>query len=288
MKAHRQYALGVYEKALPNELSIAQKLEAAKIAGYDFMELSIDETDEKLARLEWTSLQRKQIKDSIQDIGVPIETMCLSGHRKYPLGSNDPVIVARSLEIMEKAIDLASDLGIKIIQLAGYDVYYEDSSAQTKARFGENLKKCVDMAAKKGVILGFETMETEFMNTVTKAMAYVKLIDSPYLHVYPDCGNLKNASVTYNSDVYDDIRSGKGHLVAMHLKETVPGVFREVPYGTGHIDFPAMIDMAWDLGVRRFVSEFWYVDSLDYQGDLNDVRSLFGTLLDKKMEETLC
>ncbi len=27
---------------------------------------------------------------------------------------------------MEKAIDLASDLGIRCIQLAGYDVYYEE------------------------------------------------------------------------------------------------------------------------------------------------------------------
>ena len=288
MKSMKQYALGVYEKAMPNELSIEEKLEAAKIAGYDFMELSVDETDAKLARLEWTKQERINISNASFEIGVPIETMCLSGHRKYPLGSDEPQTVVRSLEIMAKAIDLASDLGIKIIQLAGYDVYYEQSSAATKARFGDNLKKCVDMAAKKGIILGFETMETEFMNTVTKAMEYVAMVNSPYLHVYPDCGNLKNASIISNSDVYEDIKSGEGHLVAMHLKETVPGVFREVPYGTGHIDFPAMIDGAWDLGVRRYVTEFWYVDSLDYQGDLNEVRQLFGNLLDKKVEETKC
>ena len=52
--------------------------------------------------------------------------MCLSGHRKYPLGSHDKEIQKKSLEIMKKAIDFAADLGIRIIQLAGYDVYYED------------------------------------------------------------------------------------------------------------------------------------------------------------------
>ena len=36
------------------------------------------------------------------------------------------------MEIMEKAIQLAEDLGIRIIQLAGYDVYYEESSFETK------------------------------------------------------------------------------------------------------------------------------------------------------------
>ena len=33
-----------------------------------------------------------------------------------------------------------------------------------------NLKKAVEMAAVHGVVLGFETMETEFMNTCEKSM----------------------------------------------------------------------------------------------------------------------
>ena len=40
-------------------------------------------------------------------------------------------------------------------------------------------------------MLGFETMETPFMDTVEKAMAYVKDVDQAYLGVYPDIGNLK-------------------------------------------------------------------------------------------------
>ena len=44
------------------------------------------------------------------------------------------------------------------------------------------------MAAKAGVMMGFETMETEFMNTVEKAMVYVNRVNSPYLNVYPDLG----------------------------------------------------------------------------------------------------
>ena len=43
--------------------------------------------------------------------------------------------------------------------------------------------------------LGFETMETPFMDTVEKSMEYVNKINSPYLGVYPDIGNLKNASL---------------------------------------------------------------------------------------------
>ena len=59
----------------------------------------------------------------------------MSGHRKYPLGSSDPAICERGMEIMDKAIRLADDLGVRIIQLAGYDVYYEESGAETKNGF---------------------------------------------------------------------------------------------------------------------------------------------------------
>jgi Putative L-xylulose-5-phosphate 3-epimerase len=159
----------------------------------------------------------------MSETGVPIRTMCLSGHRKYPLGSNDPETCARGMEIMEKAIRLAEDLGIRIIQLAGYDVYYEEGSEETRERFEENLKKAVEMAAKAGVMMGFETMETEFMNTVEKAMVYVNRVNSPYLNVYPDLGNVTNAAVTYGTDVEEDLETGRGHLAAMHLKETLPG-----------------------------------------------------------------
>ncbi len=183
------YTLGIYEKSMPGNLTWTEKLTVAKNAGYDFLEMSVDETDEKLARLEWSKQERKEILDAMYEVGLPIRSMCLSGHRKYPFGSHDPLIREKSLLIMEKAIDLADDLGIRIIQLAGYDVYYEEGDQQTQEFFVENLQKAVDMASKKGVLLGFETMETPFMNTVEKAMKYVDIIQSPYLQVYPDTGN---------------------------------------------------------------------------------------------------
>ena len=52
------YELGLYEKSMPNTLSFREKLETVKATGFDFLEISIDETDEKLARLEWTKEER--------------------------------------------------------------------------------------------------------------------------------------------------------------------------------------------------------------------------------------
>jgi len=258
----KPYLLGLYEKALPNEWSWEEKLTVTKETGYDFLEISIDESDMRLSRLN-NPTELSLIQAAIAKTGCPINTMCLSGHRKYPLGSTREQTIKQSLQIMSDAIDLASSLGVRIIQLAGYDVYYEEGSALTRATFLTNLKHAVELAARKGIVLGFETMETPFMDTVTKSMHIVNQINSPYLHIYPDIGNLTNASKIYNHDVELDLEMGKGHLVATHIKETKPNHYREIPFGTGHVEFEKCINTCWDLGVRMYTAEFWYDSQTD-------------------------
>lgn len=276
----RAYRLGLYEKAMPDSLGWEEKLLTAKQSGYDFVEMSVDETDKKLARLDMSMDDRRALVDLTLRMQMPIRSMCLSGHRRFPLGSHDGATAARSLEILSKAVKLAADLGIRLIQLAGYDVYYEDPDESSRKTFADNLTAAVEMAAAEGVVLGFETMETEFMNTVGKAMSFVSAQESPYLGVYPDIGNLTNAAVLYGSDVISDLVQGRGHLFAMHLKETVPGVFRDVPFGTGHVDFDYAIAAAWNLGVRMFVTEFWYKGEPEWQAGLHRTNEMFRKKLD--------
>lgn len=275
------YRLGLYEKSMPNTLSLRQKLIETKAAGFDYLELSIDETDEKLNRLDWTSAEIAQLRKDIEETGVPIHSICLSGHRKYPMGHPDPAVRDRSMEIMEKAILLANGLGIRLIQLAGYDVYYVEGNQQTRALFASNLEKAARMAAEYGVVIAFETMETAFMNTVEKAMAYVEKAGNAWLQVYPDAGNLFNAAAGQVTEAVRDLEKGRGHISAMHLKETVPGVFREVPFGTGHVDFVAMAGKGLELGARAFVGEFWYTGSAQWRQDLRGANAFLRDKIDR-------
>lgn len=280
-----RYALGLYEKAMPGTMTIGEKLECAKECGYDYVELSVDETDEKLARLDWTKEERLALIKEMYRVGLPLRSMCLSGHRKYPFGAKDPEVRKRGMEIMEKAIDLADDLGIRTIQLAGYDAYYEkDQWEGSRQAFLENLTKATEVAAAKGISMGFETMETPFMNTVWKSMFYVNHIDNPWLGVYPDCGNLTNAAVADGSSVTDDLYSGRGHVIAMHLKATKPGLFRDMVFDdpTSHVDFEADIARAWSLGVRRYVTEMWYLGSEKWKDDIHTANRTMRAILDRQ------
>ncbi len=275
------YRLGLYEKAMPAGLSWEEMLTAAKEAGFDQVEISIDETDARQARLDWTQEQIEGLRRTIAHTGMPIRTMCLSGHRKWPLGSHDEKTRERGMEMIRKAIRFAAALGIRIIQLAGYDVYYEEGDAQTRAWFAENLQRSVEYAAKYGVNLGFETMETAFLDTVQKAMEHVEREASPYLGVYPDLGNLNNAALLYGHDVLKDIRMGKGHLLAMHLKETEPGRYRDMQFGEGVVDFDAGVKAAKELGVRLFTAECWHDGRAEWRENLKNINVFLRSRLDK-------
>lgn len=282
MEIMKAYALGLYEKAMPEELSWREKLRAAKEAGYDYVELSIDATEEKIGRLDMPKEERLALVEAMYEAGIPIRTMCVSALTKYSMGNDKPEYVKRGMEILEKSIQFADDIGVRVVMIPGYDVYYEPSTLETKRLYLENLKKGAEMAERAGVILGLETMENEFMNTVEKAMKYVTLCGSNYLKIYPDLGNMTNAAVQYQSDVLEDMELGRGNITSLHLKETLPGRYREVPYGTGHVDFAAAIAKAWDMGIRRYVTEFWYKGSGDWKDDLHFAHDMMAGLLDKQ------
>ena len=280
----KAYTLGLYEKSMPDTLSWKEKFLAAKEAGYDFVEISIDASEEKIARVNMSKEERLELVKTMYETEMPLHTMNMSSLTKYSLGNDKPEYVARGMEILEKAIQLAGDLGVRIVMIPGYDVFYEPSDYETKARYMKNLKQAVKWAEKAGVVLAFETMENEFMNTVEKAMKYVTLVNSPYLKIYPDSGNLTNASVNYKNDVIEDFELGRGHVVALHMKETLPGKFREIPYGTGHVDFEAFAEKAWDMGVRKYVTEFWYTGNPDWKEELKATHEKFENILDKVIE----
>ncbi len=276
----RKYEIGLYEKAMP-DVSWEEKLAAAKEAGYDFVEISIDASEEKIRRVYMSREERRALAELLWEQGVPLRTMNVSALTKYALGDEDDAVRDRGLDIARHSLALAADLGVRIVMFPGYDVYFGVSTPETVRRFREAMDELKLLAARYGTVIGFETMENEFMNTVEKGMHWVNTLDSAYVQLYPDIGNTTNAAVLHGTDPLADLRLGHGHILAFHLKETKPGFFREIPYGEGHVDFSGAIGTVWALGVRRFVTEFWYDKTIpDWQGELLKARSRFTALLD--------
>lgn len=273
--------LGIYEKALPDDLDWDERLAIAKTAGYDFVEISVDESEERLARVKWPDSKKEELARAISRQNIPILTMCLSGNRRYPLGSECEETRQKGIRLVKDSVDFSLAVGIRIVQLASYDEYYNEANAKTQALFVESLQQVVEYAAGKGVSLALETMDIELMDSIEKLMKYVTLINSPYLQLYPDVGNI----TAMGKDVEKDFASGVGHIMAIHLKDTTPGVTRNIPYGEGIVDFVKFFRLIKRMDYKGLlVAEMWAtkerVSSIDY------IRSAREFLIEKYNEAT--
>ena len=120
------------------------------------------------------------------------------------------------------------------------------------------------MAAKAGVILAMEIMDTAFVGTILRATHYLREIPSPYFKIYPDMGNLTQ----FSADPESEFELGMPDIVAIHVKETKPGIFKCVPFGTGTVRFVDLFTKLHQLGYNgRFMVEMWADNSKEYTVD---------------------
>ena len=120
MMSDEMPVFGIYEKAVRPQ-SFEDMFRDARKAGYQSFELSIDASNGRLKRLFWGKKEAAEVWQAALRQDMKILTMCLSGHKRFPLGSSDPEITSAGMKIMEKALELGGRLGIRIIQLSGLD-----------------------------------------------------------------------------------------------------------------------------------------------------------------------
>lgn len=255
--------LGVYEKAMPADLEWEQKLMIARSLGFDFIEISIDESEERLARLTWSDNKIYHLRRRCEQLAMPFQSMCLSAHRRYPFGSKYASTRARAATIMQQAISLAYKLGVRCIQLAGYDVYYEEQSETTHQFFISGMRHASKLAERAGIMLGVEIMDTPYLNSLSKFEMLKRAIPSPWFMAYPDVGNISG----WNYDISTELMLSGNHIVQIHLKESLnvttqnKGQFRNLLIGEGNVDFLAVFRTLARMNYNGpLVIEMWAED----------------------------
>jgi L-ribulose-5-phosphate 3-epimerase len=132
-----------------------------------------------------------------------------------------------------RSIELAADLGVKVIQVMGYDAFYEPSTESTQACYLEGLREGIHWASTAGIMLGLENGDHELVDSVEKTMRFVKILNSPWFQAYPDIGNMTAAGYS----PLEQLPLAAGHLLGLHVKDTRPGELRGVPLEHGIVPF---------------------------------------------------
>ena len=171
-------------------------------------------------------------------------SICLSAHRKFPLGSSDPKIRQHGFELLKKAIELAIDTNIRIILVPGYDVFYEESTPETQKRFMDALFQAAELAEKNQMVLALENTD-KYFTSISQTRRIIDELDSPWFQLYGDIGNL----IAAGHDVFTELEIGAGKLAGIHIKDAKPGHFRFVNFGEGDVPFSALFDKLAEISI---------------------------------------
>ena len=261
------YSLSLYEKAMPDDMELFGKFVHARHCGYDSVEICIDANKERQERLSWDKNRVYELKKQLMQNDMQVYTVSLSHLRSSPLGNPDEKESVKSLEILRRGVEFTTAVGAGIMLINGYDVTDRPSTPLTVRTFERNLKKAAQIAALNGVIIAIENAEYPFIDSIAKAAYRAERAESPYICVYADVGNSFNAAGGVTSLVLEDIEAGRGKIAAAHLKDSLPGEYRYVGYGDGHVDFATSIPKLTELGVRTFTAELFLKQGGDWESE---------------------
>lgn len=255
--------LGIYEKGLPDNISWEERFKLAKDNNFDFIELSVDKN--RLNKLDYTDEEINNLLELTDKYNMPFYTLTLSANRYFPIGDKD--LRDKGIEIIKKAIILASKLKIKIIQLTAYDVYQKESNDETKELYKQAIKEVLKFNEDYNIILAIEVLEdVPHFNTSKKLVKFIKEINSPYLKEYGDTGN-----IVYNGySPLQDLKDGLEEMVCIHIKDAIYHNEHNIDYGKGLVNFDEVFDYLKEKEYRGYlISECWYED--DYHPDLKHI-----------------
>jgi len=246
-------ALGIYEKAIPKGRWV-DVFDSVRSAGFDFLEISIDETPLRRQRLAWGTAHRTRIRRLAENAGVRVGTVSLSAHRTWPLGSASAETRGYATDLLQRAIHLAHDIGARRVQLAGYFTFAEPGHSRARSHFVESLEDALPIAREAGVVLAVENMDGSDLRSARELLEVLGDDRLRGLRVYADVGNFAANGL----DACAELAVLLPHLECVQLKDSEPGVFRRVPFGAGTVDFRQLFQFLvahsyeGDLGVEMW------------------------------------
>ena len=237
-------------------MTIAECIAMANDAGYDGIELSLDEEGE----LSLNSGEKEvlRIKRIAEDEGIEIASLATGLYWKYPVTSSDPGIRQKSKDIVKKQLAIAAYLGTDGIlvvpgAVAGFDpkgevVQYDVAYNRALEAFTE--LKAEAESAKISICL--ENVWNKFLLSPLEMRDFVDKINSPYVGVYLDVGN-----IIYTGYPEHWIRILGKRIRKVHSKDfrrsarTLEGV---VDLLAGDVNFPEVIRALNEVGYDDYVT----------------------------------
>jgi L-ribulose-5-phosphate 3-epimerase len=208
---------GIFEGAFPVGLDLASCFALVKAAGFEGVELSLQDTTPLLPaaenattpgvraieqsvgldrpregglRLDSTPAEIEQIARRAHAAGLVVTSVSTMQLFYYPLSSPIPVVRERAVQIVRKMIAATAALGGDLVLVVPGMVTAEDAYLDVWKRSRETLASLVPYAEKMGVSIAIENVWNKFLLSPLEYRDYIDGFDSLCVGAYFDVANV--------------------------------------------------------------------------------------------------
>ena len=238
-------------------MSLKEAFALAKDAGFEGVEVALDETGE--LSLTTTSEELQAIKQQAADAGIALYSVACGLYWNYWLCSEDATEQQKAKDILKKQIDVAAELGCQSIlvipgcvnadfaapgRVMDYDVVYERSLAA--------IQEMKAYAEEKKVEIGLENVWNKFLLSPMEMRDFIDKIGSNYVGSYLDIGN-----TLANGYPEQWVKILAGRIKKVHFKDyrvEAGGLHGFVDLLAGDVDYPAVMEALKKIGYDGWVT----------------------------------
>ncbi|NMA94578.1 MAG: sugar phosphate isomerase/epimerase [Clostridiales bacterium] len=230
---------GIYFASLPQDLPWSERLELAKKAGYDGVELTtMDDLNEC-----------KKVKKIADDIGIALPSVMDAMHWKCPQSSPDANIRQQGLDNLKKSLETASIVGADTILLVpgvvSEDVSYEDAYNQAL----ESMEDVKALAEEYKIVVGLENVWNKFLLSPLEFRDFLDKVDSEYIKAYFDVGNI----ILYGFPEQWIYTLGE-RIHKVHVKNFLRSTYTFTHLLYGDVNWPKVIKALRDIGYDSYLT----------------------------------
>jgi len=223
--------------------------------GYDGIELSCQ--PHQLFPIDFPRHDAKAIRRLAGEVGIAISDLhagdknLLGPDAEPSLINSEPAARAKRLELNRAAIDLAVELGTKLVAITSGPLHHKMTAPDSWRHLVDGVHQCITYANAAGVTLMLEPEPELFIRSITDFLALVKELGNPK-------GFGLNLDIGHCYCMYEDIRAvihdTKDLLVHVHLEDIADRRHKHLIPGDGDIDFGLVQQALMDVDYPGYVA----------------------------------
>ena len=238
-------------------LSVEEAFKLAKKAGFDGVEVALNETGE--CSLLSTDKEIKEIKQKAEDNGISLYSVACGLYWDYSITADCDKERAKAQDILKKEIDVAKMLGcesclvipgtvcadfINPNKVVDYQTAYDRSL--------ETFKNLKGYAEDNKIEIGLENVWNKFLTSPIEMKEFIDKIGSDYVGSYLDIGN-----IVFNGYPEHWIKILNKRIKKVHFKDyrkAAGGLHGFVDLLAGDVNYPEVVKALKEVGYDGWVT----------------------------------